>query len=285
MSALVAIKQFNTSLTHPDMVKHLSKLLPPQVSVDRFTRTTMVAIQNNPSVLEADRQSLYNAISRAAQDGLMPDGREAALVMHNTKAGRLVRYSPMVEGIIKQLGVAGIKVYAATVYSNESFELRNDETGQSLRHSPIPFGNRGEMIGVYAVAKVDDQTFVETMNLDEIDKVRAASRSGENGPWKVWYDRMAQKSVLHRLKKRLPILDAGVSDSLRTLDEEAEEPVIIDQSADEQVPMREEPLREEREVVGEVTHQYVEQVEEPKARPKGLQAVMDKNVDDGEDLF
>ena len=275
MSNLVAIKQFNQSLTSPEMTGHLQKLLPPNVSVDRFTRTTMVAIQNNPGVLEADRQSLYNAISRAAQDGLMPDGREAALIIHNVKTGngytKMVRYGQMVEGVIKQLGKAGIMAYASSVYEADEIEIWGDENGQYVKHRPKVFGNRGELIGVYATAKVGDRTYVEAMNIDEIERVRAASRSGENGPWKAWYDRMAQKSVLHRLKKRLPILDAVVSDSLRALDEEAEEAIIV--AADPEMPS--EPVQEPEPAPVEVVE---------KKRPRGLQAVVDTQIEE-EDLF
>jgi recombination protein RecT len=274
-NAVVAIKQFNQSLTSPEMTGHLSKLLPPNVSVDRFTRTTMVAIQNNPSVLEADRQSLYNAISRAAQDGLMPDGREAALIIHNVKTNggfaKMIRYSQMVEGVIKQLGKAGILVYASSVYEADEIEIWGDENGQYVRHRPKVFGNRGDFIGVYATAKVGDRTFVEAMNMEEIERVRSASRSGENGPWKTWYDRMAQKSVLHRLKKRLPILDSAVSESLRALDEEVEEAAV---------------LSPEPEIVSEPEITQDEppaKVKETK-RPRGLQAVVDTPID-GEDLF
>jgi recombination protein RecT len=275
VSNLVAIKQFNQSLTSPEMTGHLQKLLPPNVSVDRFTRTTMVAIQNNPGVLEADRQSLYNAISRAAQDGLMPDGREAALIIHNVKTGngytKMVRYGQMVEGVIKQLGKAGIMAYASSVYEADEIEIWGDENGQYVKHRPKVFGNRGELIGVYATAKVGDRTYVEAMNIDEIERVRAASRSGENGPWKAWYDRMAQKSVLHRLKKRLPILDAVVSDSLRALDEEAEEAIIV--AADPEMPS--EPVQEPEPAPVEVVE---------KKRPRGLQAVVDTQIEE-EDLF
>ena len=276
MSNLVAIKQFNQSLTSPEMTGHLSKLLPPNVSVDRFTRTTMVAIQNNPTVLEADRQSLYNAISRAAQDGLMPDGREAALIIHNVKSGngyaKMIRYSQMVEGVIKQLGKAGIMVYASSVYEADEIEIWADEEGQYVKHRPKVFGARGELIGVYATAKVGDRTYVEAMNIDEIERVRAASRSGENGPWKAWYDRMAQKSVLHRPKKRLPILDATVSESLRALDEEAEDAVMVE---------------EPRQTAPEPTQDFVDS-DAPTVevkRPRGLQAVVDSPINDSEDLF
>ncbi len=252
-----AIRQFAAALQSEAMKEQISKLLPPDVSYDRFTRTTMVAINTNPDVLQADRQSLYNAISRAAADGLMPDGREAALVVYSEKRGnnyvKAVRHMPMVEGIVKMMGKAGIKAYAASVYASDVIEVWNDDNGQHIKHKPEPFKPRGEMVGVYAVATdKDGTTYVETLNLDEIDRIRASSKSGDKGPWAAWYDRMAQKSALHRIKKRVPIFSADIADSLRDPEEDTETPVEAPEASEAPAPA-------------------------PK-RPRGLQAVVDRPV-------
>ena len=55
--------------------------LPPQISVDKFIRTTLTAVQMNPDLLQADRKTLLGTCMKAAQDGLMLDGREAAPVI------------------------------------------------------------------------------------------------------------------------------------------------------------------------------------------------------------
>jgi recombination protein RecT len=203
----------------------IQNLLPPDVDLDRFTQTTIVAITQNPDVLNADRQSLYNAIARAASDGLMPDGREGALVIFNQKVSdrqaiKVVKWMPMVEGIIRQLGKAGIAAYAASVYEGEEIKVWNDDAGQHVEHSVNPFQNRCALMGVFAAATVAGKTYVETLNLEEIEAIRASSRAPEGGPWDKWYGRMAQKSVLHRIKKRLPILDRKVVAALRDPEEE-----------------------------------------------------------------
>jgi recombination protein RecT len=51
------------------MAPEFKAALPAHVSVDKFTRVAMTAIQNNPDLQNADRRSLFGAIVRLAQDG------------------------------------------------------------------------------------------------------------------------------------------------------------------------------------------------------------------------
>jgi recombination protein RecT len=68
------------------------------------------------------------------------------------------------------------------------------------------FGDRGDAIGVYAVAKMKDgSAYVEIMNRRQVDQVRAVSRSKNSGPWTTWWEEMWRKSVIRRLAKRLPL--------------------------------------------------------------------------------
>ena len=257
---ITPVGQLAAVLKSPKMVEQYKGLLPPNVSVDRFTRTTIVAVNQNPDILNADRQSLFNAVSRAAAAGLLPDGSQGALVLFNQKVGnnyvKSVRFMPMIEGIITQLGKAGITAYAASVYANDKIEIWNDVHGQHVKHTPVVFGDRGALIGVFAAAIAQGKPYVEAMNLEEIDKVRRASRSADKGPWVEWYDRMAQKSVLHRLKKRLPILDQAVADSLR---DPEEEPDLV---SPEEVEVEQAP-----------------QEEKPRKRPRALEAVVETSVE------
>lgn len=223
-------------ISGPDFKGKLAQALPDGVSVDRFTRTALTAIQMNPKVVSADRQSLYNSVIRAAQDGLMPDGREGALVIYSEHVGGgqyadKVQFQPMVAGVIKRFGEAGVLAYAASVHENDKIRIWNDDTGQHVQHDPDTFGDRGKFIGVYAVARTPDgRTYVESMNLTEIDRVKAASKSKDRktgemkGPWKDWPDRMAQKSVLHRLGRRVPFSSGNKAGELlaQTLESDRE---------------------------------------------------------------
>lgn len=185
--------------------------LPAHIPVDRFMRVVMTATQRNPDLVAADRVSLFNSALLAAQDGLLPDGREGALVIYNTKKGndwvKSVQWMPMIAGILKKCRNSGelSSVEAHTVHANDKFSYRIGIDEQPV-HEPDWFGDRGAVIGVYAVAKLKDGTRVsEIMSKTDIEKVRSISRSKDKGPWVDWWEEMARKTVLRRLSKRLPI--------------------------------------------------------------------------------
>jgi recombination protein RecT len=176
--------------------------LPAQIPVDKFVRTTLTAIQMNPALLNADRRSLLGSCMKAAQDGLLCDGREAALVMFKNT----VQYMPMYAGILKKIRNSGelATISAQVVYDKDQFDYTlGDE--ERISHKPFLGADRGKPIVVYAIAKTKDGAiYREVMSVAEIEKVRAVSRASGNGPWVQWWDEMAKKTVIRRLAKRLP---------------------------------------------------------------------------------
>ncbi|WP_417518826.1 recombinase RecT [Marinobacter sp.] len=213
MNALTPVSQFQHDLqAQSDALK---SVLPDHLSVDRFIKTAMMAIQGNPSLLNADRQSLFTSLQRCAADGLVPDNREAALVEFNAKQkvnGRdewikKIQYMPMVDGVLKRARQSGevALITARAVYQNDQFDYWVDEHGEHLKHRPLFTGERGPMILVYAMAKMKaGDVIVEPMTMDDVNRVRESSKTSGAGPWKDWFDRMALKSALHRLARRLP---------------------------------------------------------------------------------
>ncbi|MGD9882315.1 MAG: recombinase RecT [Reyranella sp.] len=212
-------------LESSDMRGKFMEALPPDIPPDRFTRVVITAINMRPELLDADRQSLYTSCLRAAQDGLLPDGREGVLNIYNTNVGtkerpqwvKKVQWMPMVEGVIKQMAKAGISVYAATVHAHDKIRMWNDDRGQHIEHEPAMFTtDSGPMIGVYARG-VDrnGNVQIEAMNIDEINQARKASKNANGAIFEQWPDRMAQKTVLHRLRKRMAILDPKIAEDMR----------------------------------------------------------------------
>jgi len=188
------------------MNKDLQDALPPQINVEKFIRTTLTAVQMQPDLLGADRKSLLGSTMRAAQDGLLCDGREAALVIFNSKDGKRVQYMPMVGGILKKIRNSGelASISANVVYDKDHFEYRLGDN-ESIMHTPFLGEDRGKAIAVYAVAKTKDGAiYREVMSVSDVEKVRAASRAGKFGPWVDWWDEMAKKTVIRRMAKRLP---------------------------------------------------------------------------------
>lgn len=178
--------------------------LPTHINPDKFVRVLMTAVQANPRLIEADRVSLYGACMKSAQDGLLPDGREAQLVIF----GNQVQYMPMVAGVLKKVRNSGelLSIGAHVVCEADSFDYWIDDDGPHLKHRPNMLGDRGTPLAVYAIAKTKDGgVYVEVMNIQEIEKVRSVSRASGKGPWKDWWEEMAKKTAIRRLSKRLPM--------------------------------------------------------------------------------
>lgn len=200
--------------------------LPAHIAVDKFQRVAVTAIAQSPDLLAADRNSLYAACMKCAQDGLLPDGREAALVTFNAKVGenkweKRVQYMPMIAGILKKIRNSGelkeLSVHA--VFANDFFDYWIDDDGEHLKHRPYIDGPRGEFRLVYAMATtLQSGRYVEVMNKDQVDEVRAISKTKDKGPWQDWYSEMARKTVLRRLSKRLP-MSTDIDDLIRRDDE------------------------------------------------------------------
>lgn len=203
-NAITPIEAMRGTLTR--MQPEFAMALPPQIAAEKFVRITLTAVQMNPALIAADRRSLLGACMKAAQDGLLLDGREAALVIFNSKDGPKVQYMPMIGGLLKKLRNSGelSSISANIVREKDKFDycLGDDE---KIKHKPALVGDRGSVIAVYAIAKTKDGSiYREVMSVEEVERVRASSRARGSGPWTDWWDEMAKKTVIRRICKRLP---------------------------------------------------------------------------------
>lgn len=221
------------------MAPEFKAALPAHVTVEKFSRVAMTAIQNTPELQNADRRSLFGAVVRLAQDGLLPDGREAALVIFNTKnkSGgweKKVQAMPMIAGVLKKIRQSGevSKVSAQVVHENDHFIVHYG-FDEDVEHSPPPLNKpRGKAIGAYATAVLKDGSkLLEVMSLEEIEQVRNVSRSKDKGPWVQWWGEMARKTVMRRLAKRLPMstdIEEAVFERDETMATQGFEPRVIE---------------------------------------------------------
>lgn len=200
--ALTPVDDFRHSLTK--MEPQLKAALPAHITVEKFNRTLMTSIQTNPKILECSRPSVFAAVMRAAQDGLLPDGKEAAIVGYGTNA----QYMPMVSGILKKVRNSGelSSITSQVVYEKDEFEYWIDENGEHLKHKPHFGGDCGAVKLTYALARTKDgAVYIEVMTEDQMDAIRNVSKS-KTGPWAgPFADEMRRKSAIRRLSKRLPM--------------------------------------------------------------------------------
>lgn len=188
--------------------------LPRHISAERFERVIMTALNLNPDLASADRRSLFNAVSRAAQDGLMPDGREGALVTFKDSSGKkMVQWLPMVGGIIKKIRQSGeiASIGAKLVYQSEidagRFTYAIRDGVESYDHTPMLWGDRGEKVLVYAWAKFKSgEVQYHFVHRDDVMKRKSASRvKSDIGPWAKWEDEMWLKTAVRGLARYLPL--------------------------------------------------------------------------------
>jgi recombination protein RecT len=92
------------------------------------------------------------------------------------------------------------------VHKNDRFRFWIDGEGEHIDHEPLMFGDRGEVIGVYALAKTKDGgLYVEVMDKAQVMAVKGASRA-KTGPWTGPFEHeMWRKTAIRRLSKRLPM--------------------------------------------------------------------------------
>ena len=189
--------------------------LPAHIPVERFKRVLLTAIQQNPKLATADRPSLFTSAMKAAQDGLLPDGREGALVIYNTKMRvggaekwvDAVQWMPMIAGIRKKVrNSKEIATWdAKVVYEKDEF-LYEDGLDLILKHRPYLDGDPGPVKAAYSVARLKTgEVSVEVMTKFQIDRIRAMSKSKDKGPWVDHYAEMAKKTVARRHSKVLPM--------------------------------------------------------------------------------
>lgn len=215
------------TIDRPEFLEQLRQALPPSVSVEKFTRTTKLSIQLNPDIVQvADKQSLFLAMVKCARDGLLPDGRQAALVKVKVKGKDTVAYWPMIGGLRHIAAEHGFSLEAFAVYKDDTFDY---ELGLDpwIKHKPgaLDF-SRGALVGAYAVATrlEDGRKFLDVMHLPEIEAVRETSRAYQAGfgPWKDSPGEMFRKTVARRLFKQLPMghLEEHESRALASADED-----------------------------------------------------------------
>lgn len=155
------------------------------------------AAQTNPVALE------YAIINLASIGiSLNPALKESYLVPRGGKICLDISYM----GLIKLATDTGsiIWVQAEIVKKNDKFTYHG--VGKAPTHEMDPFGERGEVIGVYAVAKTSTGEMLSTiMSKADCDAIKdKSSQAAKSGPWVSFYEEMLKKTVIKRASKLWP---------------------------------------------------------------------------------
>lgn len=224
-----------------DRMAELGKALPGHITPEKFVRTAQTAIALTRNIEKAKPQALLVAVSKAAADGLILDGREAALVIDYQGD---VQYRPMMRGLLKLAYNSGMvkSISVQIVRDGDDFEyLLGDE--ERITHKIDFKKKRGEPYAVYAVATLADGAIMrEVMTVEQVNAIRDRSdayrafRAGKikSTPWSTDWEEMARKTVFRRLSKYLP--SSTDRDTLHQAVERIDEDYTIDVDANDAPP-------------------------------------------------
>lgn len=232
----------------------LASVLPKHMTAERMVKLATVAASKSPELLKCEPMSVLRSLMDASQVGLEPFTplQHCYIIPYwNGKKGVMeAQFQVGYRGLIEMVRRSGqiLSIEAHCVYENDEFDcvLGNES---KLYHKPKWVGDRGKMIGVYAVAKLKDGAVqFDVMGKNSVDEIRKKSKSADKGPWVDFYDEMAKKTILKRLIKMLPIsieiaravamdnradgMDLGSSDMIVDIDVDSE-PVELIESAGE----------------------------------------------------
>ena len=191
--------------------KQFNNALPQHINTDRFVRIAITTIRLNPKLAKCNPESLIGALMVSAQLGLEPGtlGQCYLIPFENKKAGTVeCQFQIGYKGLIELLRRSGqlSDIYSYTVYENDDFNIEYG-LSRTLVHKPN-FTDRGEIKGFYAVAILKDGAKAfEYMTKDEVVKHEEKYRKGsyKNDVWNKNFEEMAQKTVVKKLLKWLPV--------------------------------------------------------------------------------
>lgn len=194
----------------------IETLLPKHMTPERFMRVTFMAIQKVPDLLNCTKESVVASMLKCAEWGLLPDGRQGAMIPFNNRKKidnewhtfKEATFLPMYQGLIDLARRSGqiADIFPATIHEHDEFEY---ELGlnRTLKHKPKMDGDRGKAIAYYCVIELKDGTKTfgpGPMTKQEVEAIRARSKSPNSPAWQKDFDAMAWKTVIKRNLKFAP---------------------------------------------------------------------------------
>lgn len=191
-------------LDQPNVQRQLVALLPEDVKPQRFVRSLATALIDHPEIAEAEFHSLMSALLKCAQDGLLPDNRDAAIGVFKGKA----QYMPMVGGYRKVAAEYGWTIEADVVYEHDEFSVTFGVNSDLVHRKVRPGAEKGALIAAYAIGRRHGfATLFEVVYQDQIDEAKKSSRTAqyESSPWNRHEASMWKKTAVRRLFPQLAL--------------------------------------------------------------------------------
>lgn len=204
----------------------IGEAIPARLNLpaSRVIRIAKQAININPSLADCTGQSIANACMKAAADGLVCDGREAALVPYKRRKDRdewmeaqyIIMYRGMIKMMYRSEHVAAVEI--VNVYENEFNDPERWDYARGLNpvimHRPLLQNKeRGQVAAIYSIVTMrGGQKSANVMTIEDVLDTVGQRPLQINPLWKLEkggkqthnYIEMARKTVLRAHAKLLP---------------------------------------------------------------------------------
>jgi recombination protein RecT len=192
-------------------VKNLAAFAASRIKPETLVRLALFEFSNNEWLRRCTPESIYGSLILSAQIGLEPGGikGEAYLVPFKGTCTLIPGWRGLVKLALRSKAVKRLNSFV--VHERDDFKIWLGSDPR-VEHQPYLGSDRGELIGAYAVAKMDNgEIDVEWMDVEELQHIKdvaAKSRGGKPGPaYAEWEEQMYRKAPIRRLAKRLPLGD------------------------------------------------------------------------------
>ena len=90
---------------------------------DQYERVMLNALLQTPGLGECTNESLDLAVMLCIQAGLLPDGKQAAIIPFNSKQGKIATLIPMIEGrlLLARRATPGLTLRVRLVYKGDDW--------------------------------------------------------------------------------------------------------------------------------------------------------------------
>jgi len=195
------IQSVQTYFANEVNFSHIQKACQ-SVQVNEQVMDVIQIIANNAKLQQCSPASIVGAIITASRLGvsLDPNIKHSYLIPYGKTAKLEISFMGFIDVIYRSTGTL---LEAHMVYANDEFDYQQGSKPH-VEHKPCVFGDRGALIGCYAIGRMPSGEFsIEFLTLEDIEACRKVSKN-PNGVWKTWFNEMAKKSAIRRLYKRLP---------------------------------------------------------------------------------
>lgn len=191
----------------------IKRLLPASIGLtpERMGELAVTEMKKTPRLMQADMTSLMGALIQAGKLGLEVGINAYLVPFFNSRRGCYeVNMIPDYRGLLALTRRSGeISSFSARpVYKKDLFDYQFG-TDEFLRHKQLATDDeRGEsnIVFFYAIARYKSGGYqFDVMTKGDVDKIRARSKSGDDGPWVTDYEAMGNKTIAKRLCKFLPV--------------------------------------------------------------------------------